>query len=65
MKLVITIDVDSSDMEESDVDKLIKESTREGASVHVEIGSSLSEEEPDVIRYVSVGSEYFTVRKEE
>lgn len=65
MKLIIEIDVDSSDMEESDADLLIQESKREGAGVMIQIGSAISEEESEVARVVSLSSEYFTVSKQE
>ena len=62
MKLIIEIDVDSSDFDEMDADTLVKESKRKGACVRVEVGSPLGDK--GVSRFFDLASEYFKVRTE-
>jgi hypothetical protein len=66
MRLIIEIDVDSSDMEEADVDVLLEEAKRNGATINIEVGSPLDGDDGDrgIYRATSLSSEYFIVVKQ-
>lgn len=62
VKLIVEIDVESSDLEEADIDELIREAQRGGSSITVEVGSAI-EGERSVYRASHIVSEYFKLEK--
>lgn len=62
-KLIIEMDIDSSDWEESDIKTFLKEA-KNATGLEVMVGRSISEKQSDVVRMKTLSTEYFTARVE-
>lgn len=58
MKLVIEISLDGNDLEDSDLDRFVKEA-KLAMGINIQVGRSISERTPDVIRHFAIHAEYF------
>jgi hypothetical protein len=61
MKLIIEIDVDASDFTEDDAAKFVEEAEL-ATGLSVEVGRPISDEDLEVARMYTLGTEYFKCR---